>query len=424
MSPINIFLFFIGISRVVDFDVGGRLFIADLVFTASFFLLIGKVLKYLRNGPVLLIVSLAALWLLNQIITDVYLGTPFEDWSRGWAKIVFFVLDFLGLLVLTELKFPRISAFMLGTAFSFLIEPNFFPKPYYFDFENAWKFAYGPALTTLAALLGTSIFVRRLFGAMSEWLPLALLGIANLAMDFRSFFGIAMAAVAFRLVKGAIDMLRVRITPALFVVLLGVGLVFSNGMIGLYSIAADNGWLGPDARDKYLAQTSGSVSLLATGRSEWLISTRAIEDSPIIGHGSWVKDAEYISLYMNLLESRGIELIGDYYESLLIPTHSHLFGAWVEAGIMGAAFWFAMLGIAFKALYVTLKSKSEKNHATFLALILFWFIWDVMFSPFGAEQRMMKAVEICIALMMLERPRSNADFDTSATIRKNSVATL
>jgi O-antigen ligase len=254
----------------------------------------------------------------------------------------------------------------------------------------------------LAALLGMTILARRLFGSMGKWLPLALLGIANLAFNYRSMFGIAMAAVAFGMLKDVIDLrpqLRAKITPAFFVVLVGGGLAFSQGMIAVYETAADNGWLGLEARDKYLAQTSGDLSLLQSGRAESLVSTQAIADSPIIGHGSWAKDYTYVSTFIAILESKGFEIQGDPYASPLIPEHSFLLGAWVNAGIMGGVFWLAVIGTAMKALYVTLKRK--ESPATFVGFILFSLLWDVMFSPFGAAQRFLAASKICVALWAL-----------------------
>jgi hypothetical protein len=292
--------------------------------------------------------------------------------------------------------------FMAGVAFALLIEPSFFPKESLLEFDSAWKFSYAPALTTLAAMAGLTVFSRRLFGAMSEWAPLAVLGVLNLAFDYRSMFGIAMAAVTFGMLKHAIDLrpqLRAKFTPASFAVLIGVGLFFSQGLIAVYATAAENGWLGLDARDKYFAQTSGGLGLLQAGRAEQLVSVQAIADSPIVGHGSWAKDDAYVSILLDILESKGVAPGADYREQRLIPTHSHLTGAWVQAGIMGGVFWLVVMGIAIKALYFTLKRQGAP--ATFAGFILISIFWEVLFSPFGAEARYATSSQICVALWAL-----------------------
>jgi hypothetical protein len=407
VSPVNIFLFLAGVSRLVMLNVGGQLYLTDLLLAGSFvFLMLNPgSRRHLFARPVVLLIILAALYLLNAIITDIYRDTPFDDWSRGWSKIIFLFLDLLGLVLVTELKLPRISAFMLGIAFAYLIEPRFFPKVFLLDFDPAWKFAYSPALTTFAALVGTSALARRLYGGIGEWVPLAALGVANLAFDYRSMFGIAMAAVGFGVFKHAIDLrpqFRAKITPAAFAFLAAGGLAFSQGMIAVYGMAAGNGWLGLEATDKYLAQTSGDLGLLQSGRTEQLVSIRAIADSPIIGHGSWAKDYAYVSLMIDILESKGVPYV-EYYGGDLIPTHSHLSGAWVEAGVMGGVFWLAVIGIAIKALYVELKQ--PRTLATFVGFILFSLLWDVLFSPFGAEQRYLMSSKICVALWVLAGSR-------------------
>jgi hypothetical protein len=236
---------------------------------------------------------------------------------------------------------------------------------------------------------------------------LASLGVINLACNARSAFGIAIAAAAFGMLKRAIDakpQLRTRITPAFFVILLGGGWLFAQGIGTVYSTAAESGLLGQEAQAKYEAQTSGDLGLLLGGRVESLVSTKAIADSPILGHGSWAKDITYVAKLVEIVESHGAKLEGDPYSSALIPTHSHLFGAWVEAGVMGGLFWMAVIAIATIAIYRSLNL--EDIPATFVAYILFWLVWDVVFSPFGAEQRFLMASKICLALWVLNVPRS------------------
>lgn len=404
LTGINIFLFCVGLSRLVMFNVGGELFLADILLTASFVLLMGRGKKYLLRGPCKLLLALGALWMLNALITDIYRGTPFEDWSRGWAKIIFFFLDLAGIILLTELKFIRITAFIVGIAFSFLIEPELFPKEYLIGFLPAWKFAYSPALTTLAALVGASTLVRRSFGVLGEALPLAILGILNLFFNFRSMFGIAMAAVVFGLLKRVIDsrpQLRAKVRPLSFLVLICAGVALSQGLVLAYTTAAGSGWLGADAQDKFLSQSSGNLSLILSGRAESLVSTQAIMDSPVIGHGSWAKDINYVSMLVDILEANGLIVTGDPYASALIPSHSHLLGTWVEAGLMGGVFWMAVMGLGLKAVYATLRSGSSPP--VFVGFILFLLIWDIVFSPFGAAQRFLIASKICLALWALKR---------------------
>ena len=83
-------------------------------------------------------------------------------------------------------------------------------------------------------------------------------------------FGMAIAAVAFGLVKRSIDFspqLRKKITPAFFAVLLGGGAIFAQGLVAVYAIAAGNGWLGIAAQEKY--ELKHLVISICCSRAAW-----------------------------------------------------------------------------------------------------------------------------------------------------------
>lgn len=58
--------------------------------------------------------------------------------------------------------------------------------------------------------------------------------------------------------------------------------------------------------------------------------------------------------YLNLQEISGKEVNWERVDQsdrlMLIPSHSHLFGAWVDHGILGGIFWSYMLYIMIKAM--------------------------------------------------------------------------
>ena len=79
-----------------------------------------------------------------------------------------------------------------------------------------------------------------------------------------------------------------------------------------------------------------------------------------------------------------------------------MFGAWVEAGVLGAAFWLWVLWLAGRAL---LNGRFGSTHlaplVTFAGLML---LWDVLFSPFGAERRFITPFYIALLMSVLRRP--------------------
>jgi O-antigen ligase len=196
--------------------------------------------------------------------------------------------------------------------------------------------------------------------------------------------------------------IRGRISPASFAAILVLGLGVAQGIMLIYATAAVSGDLGLDAKEKFEAQSAGGVNPLLGGRSEIIVSSQAIIDSPIIGHGSWAHDVTYVSLLVDKMEDLGVQVEGDAFASDLIPTHSHLFGSWVEAGIGGGVFWIVALGFAISALYRTLKLDNVPT--SLLAFVSIWMIWDIVFSPFGQEERVLMAARLAIALWVLGQP--------------------
>ena len=102
------------------------------------------------------------------------------------------------------------------------------------------------------------------------------------------------------------------------------------------------------------------------------------------------------------MEELGIPIVGDLFTSDLIPTHSYLFGSWVEAGIGGGFFWAVVFGLGIIAVYRTLKL--EHGPTPLIAFSLFLMFWNILFSPFAQEQRVLTASEIAIVLWVLRQP--------------------
>ena len=187
-----------------------------------------------------------------------------------------------------------------------------------------------------------------------------------------------------------------------FVYLLIGGILFSQGIIAVYTTAASNNWLGDAAKEKYEMQAGGELGLLQGGRAESLASSQAILDSPILGHGSWARDVYYVHVLVDALEKNGIPIVGDPYEDTLIPTHSAILGSWVEAGVFGGIFW--VVALIFMVIGVFNALKREYVPATFVAAMLFGFAWSAFFSPFANSARLSVAGTLCL-IVNLTSPR-------------------
>jgi O-antigen ligase len=154
-----------------------------------------------------------------------------------------------------------------------------------------------------------------------------------------------------------------------------------------------------EAADILGRQAQGDLGVLLGGRSEILIASQAIMDSPLIGHGSWAKDPHYSYLYAELkFGPNGGDI--PFLRNELIPSHSVIFGAWVESGIVGALFWAGVLILVAKVLLRLFSS--DDPLVPVIAFIGFLMLWDIFFSPFGADRRFTLA--FFVVLMTLVYP--------------------
>jgi O-antigen ligase len=194
-----------------------------------------------------------------------------------------------------------------------------------------------------------------------------------------------------------------------------IALVLLYGLARAYVSATEAGWLGQEAQSRLalqLLETRDPVfGLIAGGRGEFFASLQAILDAPIIGHGSWARSAEYYGVYVDTLRRMGAAEMATIMEHVgrrdghILPTHSHVLGAWVEAGIAGAAFWVAVAWMLAVACARALRAPTAIGLVLLCALP--GQIWALAFSPLGADGRLFWALLLVGACRIMdgnERP--------------------
>jgi O-antigen ligase len=272
-------------------------------------------------------------------------------------------------------------------------------------FGSAWKYGYGQLATASILLLSAKLNVKSFSRPLGIALPFAAATL-SLALNARNLFGIT----ALSAVIGVITTVRRRAPSPVQIGTIGlVCVLLGFGLISIYSYAAGEGLIGPEAQEKYRHQSSGNLNLLVAGRTESLGSTQAIVDSPILGHGSWARDMTYVQDMLSKLQEAGIESEGGegYYGGDVIPTHSHLLGAWVEAGILGAVFWFWALWLAICAVYAAIRAPfSTTSFIVFIGLSL---VWDIFFSPFAHQRRIITPAWLYLMMLVIERANEKLD---------------
>lgn len=382
----------------------GRLFVSELVLAALLpFMVLTRGRLLLKPFPAVFIAFMMA-WLFSQVVTDLYRDTPSSDYLRGWAKIISTGICFVSLYLLINNKSERIVLYLAGLVIGLLLTHQFSPSKT--AIAHPWKFGYAVPVTIAVFLF--AVYAGKRFLPGQRQLPsimATIIGLINLYLGFRSFGGVCILTAIYLAVWGIFsnprrDIGSVRLST---VVLFSLATLMAGGLVvEAFSIVAKQGYLGEKAQRKFRFQGTGDFGLLLGGRQEIFVSARAVRESPLLGHGSWAKDPELTYHYAIFELRRALGYpTNEYVDSDLLPTHSHLFGAWVEAGIVGAIFWIWVLTIVLRALSILYKD--DQRLVPVLALVAFLLIWDIPFSPFGAERRFITTFFIVAMMYVIER---------------------
>jgi O-Antigen ligase len=416
--PTQIFLFLIGSLVFFRINLVGMLTWSEVITLGYFLIRWRNVVNWALQDNILRTILRAWLiYLLFQVCSDMVNGTLPSDFLRGWARLVFFAVNITVIAFLSGLQLDRMAAFFAGYAASLMLA-SFQERN---EFLTEWKFGYGPAITMLAALfigLLRSERVNRIGG-----IALVMLGLVHLQANARSLGGIT-------LLIGILSILATYFKENLrnsgffsikFLLPIVVALI---GIYQVYTIGASSGLLGEKSRDKYEKQTAGGRNILSGGRMEYTIAIPAILDAPVLGYGSWARHPEYVKkyIYINGIDPNTYD--AEYLMELgTIPTHSHILGSWAEAGVAGGIFWILVLWLALRTFYRMLEHDRLPFRA-FLLFMLVFFIWDILFSPFGLERRVTDPAMIMVIAAvqrLLDLQSSNIDI-TAMHNRKNIPA--
>ncbi|OQW88553.1 MAG: hypothetical protein BWK78_08305 [Thiotrichaceae bacterium IS1] len=378
---LDFFSFFCPTLLLIQFNLIGQLVLPEILLAIILLLLVPKKGILLLNKFPKTIMILGIFWLFSQMVTDLIRTTPFDDLSRGWSKIIFLLISFSSIYLLLINNYKRVFLYYLGTTIGMVL--FYYTNSRYANEISQVRFTYTVLIFNTTILVAIWSKTAHLL-----WPPLLFFVASFLLflLDSRSMGGILMLAGGYLYLCGNPKMQqwlkKHRSLPHLliFTILAGISAWF---IIEAYGFAVTSGWFGEEAKEKYLVQTANS-NILIGGRSEILVSSQAIMDSPIIGHGSWAKSSNYFDLYLLYLQDMG-KISHDAIEPLLrteiplIPTHSHLFGAWVEAGILGAIFWIWVLTLALRLLYDLFGVKHQL--LPLFTVVAINILWNILFSP-------------------------------------------
>lgn len=381
----------------LEIQLVGRLFVSELLLLALTPILLLYKGRLLAAPMPRTLLMLGLLWLLSQVATDLIRNTPFEDYSRGWAKITLTLINFAALYMLLHNNRRRLVLFAIGMVVGGFLQYQLISDAYTNSAAGTWKFGLAQPVTLLLVLCGMWAFKRH--GPRFVSLFLIFAAVLNLVNGFRGLAGVCFVTAIFLFIQWRRSRPGGRISQRRIVLISLIGVVGAIGFFEFYEYAAREGMLGRESQQKYNIQSKNKYGVLIGGRKEIMVSIQAISDSPIIGHGSWAKDAEYAAMLHQLSEYNAQQrtMMRILNPGLgLIPTHSFIFGAWVEAGIIGAVFWAYVLWITARNLVFL--NQMKEILTPLIAYFSFLMFWDIVFSPFGAQRRVL--VPFFIILVM------------------------
>jgi hypothetical protein len=387
---------FVPLFLFVQFHVVGQLFLTELLLIILLPPLLLQRVANRRKTISRSFLVLGVLWFYSQVLTDLYRGTSFHDYARGWSNIAFTLIEYGSLFLLIAGNRRRYVLFAAGLAGGLLLTVLLNPSGY--AIGDPWKFGYGFPVTLGIVLLACARRFREVL-----FLPALMLGGAgwlNLKFGFRSLGGVCILSALY------LSLMQIRAQRAPGSVRLGARRTLLLGMasmvIGLalitsYGNAAKDGFLGQTAAKKYQQQSTGRFGVLLAGRPEIFGASAAIADSPLIGHGSWARDPRYTYYMLAQLRRLGYVALPPPPDTFdLIPSHSHISGAWVQAGVFGAIFWLFLLALALSVLAGLYRARIQL--APLIVFLAILFVWNDLFSPYAALARL---IDVFTVVMLL-----------------------
>jgi hypothetical protein len=388
-DPVDILVFLIPCLQFVHVMFIGALSGSDLLLLGTFVYLAFRQKLRITASEGKWLLFFGSLWLVSQCVTDIVRHSDFADYARGWSNIGMTLVGFAVLYTLLYERPRRLLLFgwglVAGNVLLYFINPS---NAMLGGAGNAWKFAFAYSVTLGVFLIASSEQCR------GHW-PVTLsvmIGIINMVQGARSVGGICLA-VSLYLVVTRFSRRKgegvSRFKTGTVIVLAALIILGVTGILWSYGYAASAGILGEDARQKYEEQSSGKYGVLLGGRTELLASIPAIFDSPILGHGSWARDPIYLIEQHRALAALGYEgaKFIDPAEIVegQIPAHSYLFGAWVDAGLLGAVFWGWVFVLTARGLMRVYPAAAVLLPV--MSFMAFSLLWNILFSPYGTLDR-------------------------------------
>lgn len=332
------------------------------------------------------------LWLIGQTISNFINKSDSLEAFKNIAQI----LVLLCLLYWGFYWSKKNSKILLYFLWGYLISsiPQFLILPGLYGKSEPWKFIFGPAITLMVLV----VIPRFTTSKTSTILLMCPFILVDFLLGARSLGLITLFSV-FTVLKVSLKQKGLAFSFFFLVII-----TCSAGPLYLiYANVASSGSLGEAQQEKFIRQTT-TGPLLLVGRSELIYEISAIGKAGLLGLGSSpMVNNDYLQgvaleEFKFGVNHKYTSSYEQYVRNGKIPSHSMLFGAWMEAGLFGALFWLYLTWLVVKYFYsATGREPSIGLANRYLSVN---FLWAVLFSPLGAGSRMLVAITFTLIMQI------------------------
>lgn len=361
--------FLYGLSSTLFINVGGQLYVCELLATLVV-LSVGPTKILAKDRPLQWIMLAYGCVLMGLLVSDALTNNPTRFAIRGWANIGFAAINVLFLVYLLRRNVETVLWVLAGAALARIIQADVNDLREALEGGNRFKVQVAPVLSPLLVIVLYKLSDRVLVVTSAA----IAIGVVYTVLGARS------AALIFFLAAGFL--FRQQITTRGGQRAIASAMLICIGYLG-YLVYVDSLLATADLTShgyQQLVRTNNPYNpfeLLAQGRAEFQVALYAIQDSWLIGRGSWARDVtgEFAVYQAQLTGARTV------YYNPIIPAHSVILTAWLWGGLLSLIgivfFTFVVLRLGFIAL------SAKTRWRPVVAYLLAGFLWNVLFSPLG-----------------------------------------
>lgn len=335
-------------------------------------------------------VLMLLVWFLSVVISDLYNATPLSKFYKGIGQPLMIFVSFWSLCLLLKNSRSFFKYFLIGNIVSAIV--NIFTNQV--AAEN-FRFGLFKVLTAIVFFVMYSIWTsHRKKNVYYLFLILAIIGFVS---GGRSN-GLIILIAVFILYYAETNRIKTTVSKSKIFKILLLTVVVGWITQELYVFSVKSKLFPRDYQEKFESQLATGLPVILSGRTEFFGSSQAIIDSPIFGHGSWASNPKYLIIVLNktfVTDEARREYLVETRGSSKIPSHSFIFGEWVEHGILGMIF-FLFFGQRLFRLLLYILENSKKPEIPFLTYVLITYAWHLFFSPIGAEKRLFIVLILCL----------------------------